>query len=85
MTIPSAIEGNLYEGDWEGDYGTLNAGGLVKQGSGKLTLTGNNTYTGQENTGTHVMAGTLHCDGSIKTDVTVDEGATLSGNLMIQR
>jgi autotransporter-associated beta strand protein len=55
------------------------AGSLVQQGSGTLSLTGTNTYTG----GTVVQAGTLAIGtggtaGSIAGDVLVDGGATLA-------
>ena len=50
-------------------------GSLVKTGTGALTLSGANTYTG----GTTVNGGTLAVDGSILSDVTVNNGGTLSG------
>ena len=78
MTL-SAIEGN----QGQGGRGTLGLGGLIKQGSGKLSINGNNTYTGVVDSGTHVRGGELHCDGSITTDVTIEDGAKLSGNLSI--
>lgn len=45
-------------------------GGLTKQGSGSLTLTGNNTYTG----GTKVEAGTLALSGTLGSSVNVTGG-----------
>ena len=58
----------------------LNAGtgGLIKSGSGTLTLTGTNTYTGA----TSVTAGNLVVNGSISTSIltTVATGATLGGS-----
>jgi hypothetical protein len=52
-------------------------GSLTKVGSGALTLTGLNTYTGA----TNVNAGMLEVDGSIATSslTTVNAGGTLSG------
>src|SRR5665213_3405266 len=51
-------------------------GSLVKVGSGTLTLTGSNTYTGA----TTVSGGTLEVDGSVASPtVTVNSGGTLSG------
>jgi autotransporter-associated beta strand protein len=51
-------------------------GTLTKQGQGTLVLTGSSTYTGP----TTVEAGTLQVNGSIVSPVTVNSGATLSGN-----
>ncbi len=50
-------------------------GGLVKQGSGLLTLSGANDYTGA----TTVAGGNLRVNGSVASAVTVQSGATLSG------
>ena len=52
------------------------AGGLTKQGTGTLTLTGSQEYAG----GTTVQAGTLAIQGSLSPNghVTVAEGATLT-------
>jgi autotransporter-associated beta strand protein len=51
---------------------------IEKSGNGRLTLSGNNTYTGT----TMVNAGTLLIDGSThaSSSVTVASGAVLSGN-----
>jgi autotransporter-associated beta strand protein len=53
-------------------------GGIVKQGTGIETLSGNSTYTGQ----TTVSDGTLIVDGDTHTSslTTVNTGATLGGN-----
>ncbi|MDH4986713.1 autotransporter-associated beta strand repeat-containing protein [Aminobacter anthyllidis] len=52
-------------------------GGLNKQGTGKLTMSGDNTYTGA----TSVKAGELQVNGKLgDTAVTVDSDATLSGS-----
>jgi autotransporter-associated beta strand protein/probable HAF family extracellular repeat protein len=48
---------------------------LIKSGTGTLTLTAANTYTGP----TTVSAGTLLVDGSVAGAVTVKAGATLGG------
>jgi outer membrane autotransporter protein len=50
-------------------------GALRKQGSGTLTLSGNNTYTGA----TTVSAGRLDVNGAIAGTTTVQSGATLGG------
>lgn len=56
--------------------GTGLTGKLSQIGTGTLTLSGTNTYTG----GTTVSAGTLHVTGSIaNSTVTVASGATLNG------
>ncbi len=60
VTLASAISG---------------AGGLTKQGSGLLNLTGTNTYAGP----TSVTAGTLAVNGSITSNVTVGAAGTLGG------
>ena len=50
-------------------------GGLVKQGTGTLNLTGANTYTGP----TSVSGGRLAINGSITSNVTVGSGGNLGG------
>ncbi|MFZ5781135.1 MAG: autotransporter-associated beta strand repeat-containing protein [Pseudomonadota bacterium] len=51
-------------------------GGLVKQGSGTLVLTGTSTYTGP----TAVNAGGLVVNGSVASTVTLDSGTVLGGS-----
>lgn len=56
----------------------IGSGGLTKEGSGIMTLTGNHSYTGA----TNVNEGTLVINGSISTSAltTVASGATISGD-----
>lgn len=59
------------------DGGALAKGSFTKTGTGKLVLSGANTYLGM----TTVSAGTLQIDGSLgSADLTVANGATLGGN-----
>lgn len=51
-------------------------GGLIKTGTGSLTLSGKNLYAGL----TQVTGGILNVDGSISSPLTIDAGATLGGN-----
>jgi subtilase-type serine protease len=52
------------------------SGGLTKKGTGTLTLSGDNTYTGV----TNINAGTLVVQGNIVSKLTIATNATLSGN-----
>lgn len=56
----------------------VGGGGIIKQGTGKFTLTGTNTYTGP----TIVNAGTFDVNGSIanSSGLTVALGASLKGS-----
>ncbi len=55
--------------------GLSGTGGITKQGTGLLNLTGTNTYTGL----TSVSGGTLAVNGSITSSVTVGPSGTLGG------
>lgn len=55
-------------------------GGLVQMGAGSLRIVDDQGYTGA----TRVAAGTLQVDGSIASDTTVDNGATLGGGGIIR-
>ena len=88
-TTAGSIEGagNIALGDKQLVVGSLNTstifsgvidglgGSLVKVGSGSLTLWGANTYTGP----TTVAGGILVVNGSLVSDVTVNDGAGLMG------
>lgn len=52
---------------------SITSGGLEKYGSGTLTLSGANAYTG----GTTVKEGALVLSGSVVGDITVEDGAVL--------
>jgi len=67
----TTVSGTIEDGGAGGGTG----GGLIKIGTGTLTLSGTNTYTGA----TQVSAGTLAVSGSVTGAVMVNNGATLSG------
>jgi autotransporter-associated beta strand protein len=71
--LSTTVNGSISDGGIGGGIG----GALVKVGTGTLTLSGANTYTGA----TTVNAGTLEVDGSIATSslATVNNGGTLTG------
>ena len=50
------------------------SGDLVKEGTGTMTLSGNNTYGGT----TTINGGTIELTGSLDSNVTVNSGATLT-------
>ncbi|WP_395823093.1 autotransporter domain-containing protein [Collimonas sp.] len=50
--------------------------GLLKDGSGTLTLSGNNTYSGTS----EVLKGTLNVTGAVAAGVTIDSAGILSGD-----
>jgi autotransporter-associated beta strand protein len=72
--LSTTVSGNISDG---GLSSTATGGALVKVGSGTLTLTGINTYTGN----TTVNDGMLEVDGSIARSrlTTVNDNATLLG------
>jgi outer membrane autotransporter protein len=67
--------------DFSCGCGGILPGSLVKIGTGTLTLSGNNTYTGS----TTVNGGTLEVDGSIAhtSSVMINAGGTLSGTGLV--
>lgn len=71
--LSTTVSGTIADGGSSGGVG----GSLVKEGTGTLTLSGTNTYTGT----TIVNSGTLQVDGSTATSslTTVDSGGTLTG------
>lgn len=73
LTIGNTDAGGTFEGVIQNTGGDIS---LTKIGAGSITLSGENTYTGP----TSVTAGTLDVTGSLTSDITVDDGATISGN-----
>jgi autotransporter-associated beta strand protein len=83
----SSLRGNIldnaaliFDQNNNGTYGDVisGTGTLAKNGSGKLSITGTQSYTGQ----TNVNAGNLNVNGSIQSSslTNVNSGGTLSGN-----
>ncbi len=66
---------NPIEGDIGAGGGSQITGGLTKTGSALLTLNGDNTYTGT----TTVSSGELQINGSVISEIMIDNGATLTG------
>lgn len=64
---------------WLTNTGTVNFSGtqsITQMGSGTLTLSGTNTYTGA----TTVDAGILNVAGTLTSDITVNNGGSLTGS-----
>lgn len=74
VTMDASLGGTSAKDYWRNDIS--GTGGLVKQGSGTLVLTGNNTYSGP----TVVWGGGLTVDGNLVSAVNVQAGATLGGS-----
>jgi autotransporter-associated beta strand protein/T5SS/PEP-CTERM-associated repeat protein len=70
--LSTTVSGVIADGGMSGGSG----GSLVKVGTGTLTLSGANTYTGP----TAVNAGTLVVNGSLASGVTVNGGGLLGGS-----
>ncbi|MBB3656733.1 autotransporter-associated beta strand protein [Rhizobium sp. BK650] len=68
----------IFDQDFNGAFaGDISGtGDFEKRGSGKLTWTGDGTYTGA----TDVVEGTLSVNGSLLSQVTIHDGAFLGGN-----
>ena len=75
--LDASGSGNTLELAGAGSYASDITGtwALTKSGSGTVVLSGDNTYTGA----TTIDAGALSVDGSILSDVTVNEDGTLMG------
>jgi fibronectin-binding autotransporter adhesin len=69
--LSTGVSGTIQDGGSGGGTGAS----LVKVGTGKLTLSGNNTYTG----GTTVQAGTLSVNGTLAGTLQVLNGGVLAG------
>lgn len=75
--VPSAIESNIGQGVLGG---CVSSKGLTKQGKARLTLNGDNTYTGI----TLVEDGELRVNSSVITPIIISPRGTLSGNFTIK-
>ncbi|QCB42776.1 autotransporter domain-containing protein [Sphingomonas sp. PAMC26645] len=73
VTMDAAQGGYAAADSWGNDIG--GTGGLTKNGTGSLTLTGKNSYAGP----TIVNGGTLAVTGSIVSATTVNTGAVFGG------
>jgi len=80
FAMPSAIEGNQGKIDANTPDVDTSIGGLTKKGANRLSLMGDNTYTGT----TTVEEGELRVNGSLTSDVVVNDGATFSGNCEVK-
>ena len=77
LDVGSSNTNTLFSGViQDGGGGGGSGGSLTKIGTGRLTLSGGNTYTGP----TTINGGCLRVDGSITSAVTVNSGGTLGGS-----
>ena len=78
--LQNDLDINVNDGATGTHAGTIfGAGGLTKEGGGALKLTGTSTYTGP----TTVNAGKLIVNGTIASEVTVNDGGMLMGSGMV--
>ena len=73
FNIDSGLFVDAIEGDQGAGGGSILTGGLIKNGSGKLTIGGDNTYTG----GTTINGGMIEFLGSTLGDTNVGENGEL--------
>ncbi len=77
LNTDSTFAGVIRDSDYADPWGGYGTSKLSKVGSGKLTLSGNNTYSGN----TAIWDGELNVTGSLGgTDVYVGSGSKLSGS-----
>ena len=82
LSLSNPIQGNQGHIDANTlNDGTTLIGGLAKTGNGKLSLSGENTYTGK----TIVAEGELSINSSVVTDVEVLSNGTLSGSFNVKK